>query len=107
MKQAEAEMRRAKPQRTADRRRVEPTPRMAEPIVWVVDTGTPSRLAASMTVAAAVSAAKPWIGRSSTTRKPMVRMMRQPPIDVPRPIAVAAVTMIQAGTCQSLPPQCR
>ena len=49
----------ATPQRTADSRRVEPTPRMAELMVCVVDTGTPNRLAASITVAAAVSAAKP------------------------------------------------
>ena len=97
----------ATPQRTADKRRVEPTPRIAELIVWVVETGTPSRLAASIIVAAAVSAAKPWIGRSCTTRSPIVRMIRQPPTEVPRPMASAAKRMIQVGTCQSLPPQCR
>ena len=31
----------AMPQRTADRRRVAPTPMIAELMVWVVDTGMP------------------------------------------------------------------
>ena len=57
-----------------------------------------------MTVAAVVSAAKPWIGRSCTTRRPMVRMMRQPPIEVPRPMAIAAAMITHSGTAQSLPP---
>jgi hypothetical protein len=43
-----------------------------------------------MMVAATVSAAKPWIGRSWTIRWPIVLMIRQPPDAVPRPIAVAA-----------------
>ena len=42
-----------------------------------------------MTVAAVVSAAKPWIGSSSTTRWPIVCMIRQPPIAVPSESAVA------------------
>src|SRR6476620_12716221 len=52
-------MRPAIPQRTADALLVAPTPRMAEEITCVVDTGMPSRLANSMIDAAAVSAAKP------------------------------------------------
>ena len=36
---------RATPQRTADRRFVAPTPMIADPIAWVVDTGMPRRAA--------------------------------------------------------------
>ena len=100
-------MRLAMPQRTAERRRVDPTPRMAPEIACVVEIGMPNRVAISMTVAAAVSAAKPFTGLSAVMRMPMVRMIRQPPIAVPRPMASAAPTMIHSGTCQLLPPQCR
>jgi hypothetical protein len=54
----------ATPQRTAERRRVEPTPGIAAVVVCVVDTGMPKWVAAWMTLAAAVSAAKPWMGRA-------------------------------------------
>ena len=40
-----------------------------------------------MIVAAVVSAAKPWIGSSFTTRWPIVLMIRQPPTAVPSEMA--------------------
>jgi hypothetical protein len=49
----------AMPQRTAESRRVEPTPRIAPEIACVVEIGIPKRVAISMTVPAVVSAAKP------------------------------------------------
>jgi hypothetical protein len=92
------------PQRTAERRFVAPTPRIADEMTCVVETGIPSRLDTSITVAAA-AAAKPWIGRSSTTFSPIVRTIRQPPIAVPSAIAVAAPAITQNGTCHWLPVQ--
>ena len=86
-------MRLAMPQRTAERRRVDPTPRMAPEIACVVEIGMPNRVAISMTVAAAVSAAKPFTGFSAVMRMPIVRMIRQPPVAVPRPIARAQTTL--------------
>ena len=62
-------------------------------MTWVVETGMPSRLATVIVVAAAVSAANPSMGRSSTTRNPIVRTIRQPPINVPNPMAAAAATI--------------
>src|SRR5438045_9770123 len=93
------------PQRTADKRLVAPTPRIAEEMTWVVETGIPKRLATSMMAAAAVSAAKPLIGRNSTTLSPIVLTMRQHPIDVPRPIEVAAARINHKGTPHGLPAQ--
>ena len=49
----------ASPQRTADKRRVAPTPMMEELMQWVVLTGTPKNDAISITEAADSSAAKP------------------------------------------------
>jgi hypothetical protein len=49
----------ATPQRTAERRLVEPTPMMDELTQWVVLTGIPKFEAISTTVAAEVIAAKP------------------------------------------------
>ena len=43
-----------------------------------------------MTLAAAVSAAKPWIGWSLTMRWPRVRMIRHPPAIVPAAIVSEA-----------------
>src|SRR5881398_3064882 len=93
------------PQRTADNLLVAPTPRIAEEMTWVVETGIPKRLAVSMTAAAAVSAAKPLIGRNSTTFSPTVRTMRQPPMAVPIPIEVAAARITHNGTLHWLPVQ--
>jgi hypothetical protein len=47
------------PHRTADRRLVDPTPKIAEVMVWVVLTGRPKCAVNSKTEAAAVSAQNP------------------------------------------------
>ena len=49
----------ARPQRTAEKRRVAPTPIIEELMQWVVLTGMPRNEAISITVAAEASAAKP------------------------------------------------
>ena len=61
----------------------------------VVETGIPSFAATSSTVAAVVSAAKPWIGCNLTTLCPNVLMIRQPPAAVPAAIVSAQITFIQ------------
>ena len=75
-----------------------PTPMMALEMTWVVETGIPKWAVPRRTVAAVVSAANPWIGSSSTTRWPIVCMIRQPPIAVPSDRAVAEITITQTGT---------
>ncbi len=69
----------ATPQRTADSRRVAPTPMTDELMTCVVDTGRPYAAVASMTALATVCAAKPCAGVSEKMRRPSVRMTRQPP----------------------------
>ena len=91
-------MLRATPQWTAFGRSTEPTPMIALPMTWVVETGIPKCDAPRMTVAAVVSAANPWTGSSLTTFWPIVFMIRQPPAAVPRLIAVAATRMTGSGT---------
>ena len=80
----------ATPHRTADSRRVAPTPTIAPVIACVVLTGTPVSVAISSAIAAPVSAAKPPTGCSLVIFDPIVWMMRQPPASVPSPIAVCA-----------------
>ena len=65
-------MRRATPQRTAERRVVAPTPTMAPVMVWVVLTGMPARDAENRVMAPAVSAQNPPTGLSFVIREPMV-----------------------------------
>src|SRR5665648_675674 len=78
-------------QRTADARCGDPTPMIAEVIVWVVDTGAWKAYAVGYSTDAATdSATKPRAGSSSITRRPSVRMIRQPPEYVPNEIALAA-----------------
>ena len=67
-------------------------------MTWVVETGMPKWAVAMRMVAAVVSAAKPWTGSSSTTRWPIVCMIRQPPTAVPSESAVADTTITQTGT---------
>ena len=55
----------ATPQRTADRRRIDPTPMIAPVIVCVVLTGTPRCVAVNSEIAPAVSAAKPPTGAAA------------------------------------------
>ena len=69
----------ATPQRTADSRLVAPTPMIAEVMVCVVEIGQPSRDVTNSTVLAVVSAENPSGGRRWMTRRPRVRMIRQPP----------------------------
>ena len=63
-------MRPATPQRTADSRRIEPTPMIAPVIVCVVLTGTPRCVAVNSEIAPAVSAANPPTGCRFHTRCP-------------------------------------
>lgn len=65
-----------------------PTPMMLVVIACVVETGIPSIAAPASTLAAVVSAAKPWTGWSFTSLWPSVRMMRQPPPPCPPPWSV-------------------
>src|SRR2546425_5991721 len=53
-------IRRATPQRTAESRRVAPTPMIAEEITWVVLTGTPASAVPARAIPPPVSAQKPW-----------------------------------------------
>ena len=85
------------PQRTAENRRVAPTPMMAVLIVWVVLTGTPKKEARVMAKPAELSAAKPWTGSSFVIWKPMVRIMRQPPSMVPNPMTAPQRRMTHRG----------
>lgn len=50
------------PHLTADNLFEAPTPMMVDEMTWVVESGRPILDATSMTVAAAVSAANPWMG---------------------------------------------
>src|SRR5438094_550711 len=87
----------ATPHRTADRRRVEPTPTIDPVIACVVLTGTPNCVAIDSANAAPVSAAKPPTGFSFVIFDPIVWMIRQPPASVPRAIAAWAVMITQNG----------
>ena len=71
---------------------------MAPVIVCVVETGMPQTEAAMTVAAAPVSAQKPEKGLSFVIRLPIVRTIRQPPVNVPRPIAACAERMIHQGT---------
>ena len=75
------------PHRTAETRRLEPTPMIAPLITCVVETGSPRCEAARIVTAALVSAANPSIGFSSMIFVPIVLMIRTPPAIVPAPIA--------------------
>ena len=70
----------ATPHRTAESRRVAPTPMMEVVVMCVVDTGTAKTVAVvTMPPEATVCAAKPPGGVSWMIRRPRVRMMRNPP----------------------------
>src|SRR5436309_2064305 len=78
---------------------------MAPVMVWVVDTGTPRKVAANSVAAPPVSAQNPCMGVSLVIRKPMVRTMRQPPIKVPSAIAAWHASTTQNGT-DNCSPRC-
>src|SRR6266568_4816306 len=87
-------IRRATPQRTAERRVVAPTPTIAPVIVCVVLTGIPASAVEKRVIAPAVSAQNPPTGFNLVMRDPMVCTMRQPPKYVPSAMAVWAAKMI-------------
>ena len=80
---------------------VAPTPMIDDPIACVVDTGMPSRAAAVITVAAPVSAAKPFTGSRWVIFMPIVRITRHPPTIVPNPMTRAAETIIHRSMVSS------
>src|ERR671912_2985768 len=88
----------ATPQRTADSRRVAPTPTIAPVMVWVVETGMPRAVARYSEQAAAVSAEKPPTGLRAVIRWPRVLTIRQPPARVPRAMAAWADSTTHSGT---------
>ena len=73
------------------------TPIMAAEMTWVVESGMPMREASSITVAAAVSAAKPLMGLIWASLVPSVLMILQPPTAVPSAIAIAQVRITHEG----------
>src|SRR5437868_4627089 len=81
----------ATPQRTADTRLAAPAPMIPPEMTWVVERGNPAWEAARITVALAPWAEKPCAGSILMIRLPIVLMMRQPPVYVPRAIADADV----------------
>src|SRR4051794_18010817 len=88
----------ATPHRTADTRLAAPPPITAPEMTWVVDRGKPACEAARMTAAPEPWATKPWAASILMIRVPIVRMMRQPPDQVPAAIADAALTTTHVGT---------
>ena len=70
----------ATPQRTAETRLAAPAPMTPPAMVWVVDSGKPTWVAARITAAPLPWAAKPWAVSILMIRLPMVLMMRQPPM---------------------------
>src|SRR6185295_14136824 len=85
----------ATPQRTADTFFAAPTPMIEPVIVWVVETGIPSSVAANSMIEPPVSAQQPCTGVSLVILLPIVWTMRQPPASVP--IAIAAWQAMTTG----------
>ena len=81
----------------ADRRLTAPTPMMALVLVWVVDTGMPSRLEYSRQSAPARSAQKPWYRSSLTMSMPTDLMIFSPPTLVPRAMTTLHSSISQTG----------
>ena len=75
---------------------------MAPVMVWVVDTGMPAADVKNSVAAAADSAATPPTGWSRVIFEPIVFTMRQPPVSVPRPMAVWADSTTHSGTSASV-----
>ena len=84
------------------KRLAHPTPMMLVVMAWVVLTGIPKWAATLKTVAAVVSAAKPWTGCSFTILCPMVLMIFHPPAAVPKAM-VSAQTILIHVAIPSLP----
>src|SRR5690242_269985 len=92
----------ATPHRTAERRLAAPVPAMLPEITWVVDNGKPALEAARITAAPVVCAANPCATSILMIRVPSVRMIRQPPTNVPNAIALAAANTTHSGTWKLL-----
>src|SRR4029453_6648567 len=87
----------ATPQRTADSRRVEPTPTMAPGMVWGGETGMAGEGARYRGGGAPASAEKPPTGLRAVIRWPRVLTIRQPPDRVPSAIAEEAAIATPRG----------
>ncbi len=70
-------------------------------MVWVVETGMPMLVAMNRVMAPEADAQKPCCGDNRVIFVPMVRMMRQPPNSVPRPMAAWQLSTTQIGTWNS------
>src|SRR5690242_9473346 len=91
----------ATPQRTADSFRVAPTPMTAEVVTCVVETGAAYAYAVVISTADATDwAANPAVLSSLYTRRPSVRIIRQPPDAVPALMARAQAIFTQVGTAK-------
>ena len=96
----------ATPQRTAEARRAAPTPMIEPVMVWVVETGMPSQVAPNSMIEPPISAQTPCCGDSRVIFEPIVWTIRQPPINVPRPIAAWQVITTQNGHVELAAPAC-
>src|SRR3954449_2403513 len=76
-----------------------PAPSTAPEMTCVVEIGNPTLPVYHNTAVAAACAANPCGGSRETIRVPIVRMIRQPPTYVPRPMAAPAATLTQSSTC--------
>ena len=73
---------------------------MAPVMVWVVETGMPACDVKNSVAAAADSAATPPTGCRRVIFEPIVLTIRQPPVSVPRPIAMWAESTTHSGTSE-------
>ena len=89
-------------QRTVEPRRPRPEPITEPEATWVVDSAKPRALEARIVAAVELSAEKPCAGLTSVRPLPRVRMMRQPPMYVPRAIVMAHAKMTQVCGSGSL-----
>src|SRR5215211_4363480 len=85
------------PQCTDASRRPAPAPKIEPVHTCVVDSGRPRCVEDRITAVLVVSAVNPWTVWMSLTRRPRVRMIRQPPMYVPSPIASPAARTTQNG----------
>lgn len=76
------------PQRTADTLLVSPTPMIDPVMVWVVETGIPKCSEIKSVIAPAVSALTPSKAFTLVIRVPIVFIIFQPPLIVPKEIMV-------------------
>src|SRR5436309_14985385 len=83
-------------QRTAETRRAAPTPTIAPVMVWVVETGMPSQVAANSVSAPPAPAQNPWTGLRRVILDPIVRTILQPPLSAPSAIAARQLSPTQS-----------